>query len=193
MLLSADLFLFCTIHYYHMEMPHVILVNEKDEPTGTMEKMEAHQKGVLHRAFSVFIINDAGEMLLQQRALSKYHSPGLWTNACCSHPMPGEDTLTAAHRRLMEELGMDCPLQEIFTFTYRTEFDNGLTEYEYDHVLLGTYNGVVMPDKSEVNDYVLLPVARILQQLQEEQDKFTSWFQLAFPKVLQYLTVSSVR
>lgn len=116
----------------------VILVNELDQETGLMEKMEAHEKGLLHRAFSVFIMNDQGDMLLQQRALDKYHSGGLWTNACCSHPLPGEAVEAAAHRRLSEEMGFDCPLRELFQFTYRTEFDNGLIEHEYDHVWTGT-------------------------------------------------------
>src|SRR5215475_1033999 len=118
----------------------VILVDEDDFQVGTMEKMEAHRKALLHRAFSVFIFNTKGEMLLQQRALNKYHSAGLWTNACCSHPAPGESTLDAAEKRLLEEMGFITPLQEIFEFTYKTEFDNGLTEYEFDHVVVGTWD-----------------------------------------------------
>ena len=108
-----------------------------------MEKMEAHKKGLLHRAFSVFIFNGKGEMLLQQRALNKYHSGGLWTNACCSHPMPGEKTEDAADRRLKEELGFETPLEKIFDFVYKAEFDNGLTEYEFDHVFAGEYEGEI--------------------------------------------------
>src|SRR5687768_14206462 len=131
-------------------LPPVILVNEQDEPVGTMEKLEAHQKGLLHRAFSVFVVNKNGEMLLQQRAQDKYHSGGLWTNTCCSHPLPGENVLDASHRRLMEEMGFDCPLREIFSFTYRAEFDNGLTEHEFDHVFFGEYDGEVIPDTAEV-------------------------------------------
>src|ERR1700748_433460 len=114
----------------------VILVNEYDVPLGSMEKLEAHQKALLHRAFSVFIFNGKGEMLLQQRAKGKYHSPGLWTNACCSHPRPGEDTQAAALRRLHEELGFATELEKCFAFTYRTAFDNGLTEFEFDHVFI---------------------------------------------------------
>ncbi|CAL1519248.1 isopentenyl-diphosphate Delta-isomerase [Chitinophaga sp. MM2321] len=170
-----------------MNLPEVILVNESDVAIGTMEKMEAHRKGLLHRAFSVFIMNDAGDILLQQRALDKYHSPGLWTNACCSHQVPGETTEAAAHRRLQEELGFDCPLHEIFSFTYRTAFDNGLTEHEYDHVLMGTYNGTINPDRSEVNDYRYLSANRILELMEQEPARFTSWFRLALPKVLQHL------
>lgn len=162
----------------------VILVNEQDEATGVMEKMEAHRKGVLHRAFSVFIMNDNGEMLLQQRALDKYHSGGLWTNTCCSHPLPGETVEAAAHRRLFEEMGFDCALTSLFAFTYRTEFDNGLIEHEYDHVLVGTYNSIVNPDPREVNAWRYTSPAIISRQLQEQPAQFTSWFQLAFPKLI---------
>lgn len=165
----------------------VILVNEQDEVTGVMEKMEAHRKGLLHRAFSVFILNDAGEMLLQQRALDKYHSGGLWTNACCSHPFPGETVTQAAHRRLFEEMGFDCPLSELFQFTYRTDFDNGLIEHEYDHVLIGTFNGTINPNPQEVNDYRYMPVETITRLLQEQPAQFTSWFKLAFPKLIEHL------
>lgn len=165
----------------------VILVNEQDEVTGVMEKMEAHRKGLLHRAFSVFILNDAGEMLLHQRALDKYHSGGLWTNACCSHPLPGETVTQAAHRRLLEEMGFDCPLTELFQFTYRTDFDNGLIEHEYDHVLVGTYNGTINPNPQEVNDFRFIPVETVTRLLQEQPAQFTSWFRLAFPKVIEHL------
>jgi isopentenyl-diphosphate delta-isomerase len=170
-----------------MKSPDVILVNEQDEAIGTMEKMEAHEKGLLHRAFSVFIVNNAGEILLQRRALEKYHSAGLWTNACCSHPYPGEDTAAAAHRRLKEEMGFNCDLQEIFSFTYRTGFDNGLTEHEFDHVLLGTYNGSIVPEPSEVCDYRYLSPGEILELMEKEPAAFTIWFHRALPLVLQYL------
>src|ERR1044072_1062769 len=122
-------------------MEEVILVNERDEATGIMEKMEAHQKGVLHRAFSVFIFNNKNEMLLQQRAIKKYHSGGLWTKACCSHPRPGETKSDAALRRLYEELGFTTSIEKIFDFTYKASFENGLTENEFDHVFAGIYNG----------------------------------------------------
>src|SRR6185503_16709121 len=122
-------------------MQTVILVNEKDEVTGTAEKMEAHEKGLLHRAFSIFVFNSRGEVLMQQRAPGKYHSAGLWTNACCSHPRPGEKTEEAARRRLREELGFETALTEIFDFIYRAEFVNGLAEHEYDHVYVGEYDG----------------------------------------------------
>lgn len=180
--MPAGFFIFVLI----MEV-QVILVNERDEVTGVMEKMEAHQKGLLHRAFSVFIWNDNGEMLIHQRALDKYHSGGLWTNACCSHPFPGEATADAAHRRLLEEMGFDCPLSAAFQFTYRTDFDNGLIEHEFDHVLVGTYNGSIHPNPQEVHAYKYLPVAEITRLIQEQPAQFTSWFKLAFPKVIAHL------
>lgn len=171
-----------------MLLPPVILVNEQDEPVGTMEKLEAHQKGLLHRAFSVFVVNSNGEMLLQQRAQDKYHSGGLWTNTCCSHPLPGEDIVTASHRRLVEEMGFDCAVEEIFSFTYRKEFDNGLTEHEFDHVLIGTYDGAVEPDAAEVQAYRYLSLDAIRRLLEEEPDTFTHWFHLAFPKIAKFIT-----
>src|SRR6187399_3488331 len=120
-------------------MQNVILVNENDEVTGTAEKMEAHQKGWLHRAFSIFVFNSKGEMLIQQRAHTKYHSGGLWTNACCSHPRPGEATITAASRRIKEELGIDTRIDFAFHFIYQAGFENGLHEYEFDHVFIGNF------------------------------------------------------
>jgi len=161
----------------------VILVDESDRPLGTMEKMEAHRRAVLHRAFSVFIFNSRGEMLLQQRAQEKYHSAGLWTNACCSHPRPGEDTREAAMRRLREELGFTTPLEELFHFIYKSEFDNGLTEYEFDHVFVGTYDDAIHPNIAEVSDFRYYSTENIREHLQHGPDKFTSWFHLAFPLV----------
>jgi len=161
----------------------VILVNENDEEVGTMGKLEAHQKAVLHRAFSVFIINKKGEMLLQQRAKSKYHSAGLWTNACCSHPSPGEDTLDAANRRLVEEMGFSTPLTKMFEFTYKSPYDNGLTEHEFDHVYSGTYDGPIKPNPEEVKDYCFKSLDEIEATLQSHPSKYTSWFHIAFPKV----------
>jgi isopentenyl-diphosphate Delta-isomerase len=167
-----------------MQQPEeVILVDESDQPLGTMEKMEAHRRAVLHRAFSVFIFNSSGEMLLQQRAPDKYHSAGLWTNACCSHPRPGEDTREAAVRRLREELGFTTNLEKLFDFTYKSEFDNGLTEYEFDHVFVGTYDEAIYANKTEVSDCRYYSTENIRELLQHEPDKFTSWFHLAFPLV----------
>ena len=162
-------------------MEKVILVNEQDEQTGTIEKMEAHRKALLHRAFSVFIFNEKGEMLLQQRAMGKYHSPGLWTNACCSHPRPGESVEEAAGRRLKEEMGIEVKIEKIFDFIYKTEFDNGLTEFEFDHVYTGTYSGNLQPDKQEVKDYCFRSVADIEEDLKNRPEKYTSWFKIALP------------
>jgi isopentenyl-diphosphate delta-isomerase len=164
-------------------LQQVILVNEQDEPIGTMEKMEAHRKALLHRAFSVFIFNAKGEMLLQQRAKNKYHSAGLWTNACCSHPFPGEDIKAAAQRRLQEELGIVTPISKAFDFIYRASFDNGLTEFEFDHVFIGSYNGPIFPDKNEVSDYCFKSLDEIHTSLLSHPSKYTDWFRIAFPKV----------
>ena len=170
-----------------MSLPPVILVNEQDEPVGIMEKLEAHQKGLLHRAFSVFVTNAQGELLLQQRALDKYHSGGLWTNTCCSHPLPDEDIMAASHRRLMEEMGFDCPLREIFSFTYRAALNNDLTEFEFDHVLLGVYDGAVLADADEVLAHSFEPITAIYRRLKETPDAFTHWFHIAFPQVAEYM------
>jgi isopentenyl-diphosphate Delta-isomerase len=164
----------------------VILVNEQDEPIGVMEKMEAHLKGELHRAFSVFIFNSKGEMLLQQRAMGKYHSAGLWTNACCSHPMPGEDTADAATRRLQEEMGFTTSLLKIFDFVYKSEFEHGLTEHEFDHVFVGAWDGDIRPDKQEVLDYCYKSIDEIESSLLTHPQKYTAWFNIAFPRVLQW-------
>ena len=170
-----------------MQTAHVILVNQQDEITGTMEKMEAHRKGLLHRAFSIIIFNHRGEMLLQQRAATKYHSGNLWTNACCSHPMPGEDVLDAAYRRLQEEMGFVTMLEPAFHFTYRAALDNGLTEHEYDHVLIGYYDGPINPNAAEVKDYCFMKMESLNNQLMDYPDKYTTWFQIAFPQLEYYL------
>jgi isopentenyl-diphosphate delta-isomerase len=167
-------------------MEEVILVNGHDEPVGTMEKMAAHYEAALHRAFSVFLFNDRGEMLLQQRAKQKYHSGGLWTNACCSHPRPGEETIEAAKRRLKEEMGIKTSLQKIFDFTYKAAFDNGLTEHEYDHVFAGSYGGEIRPNKEEVQDYCFKKMEEIRSSLESHPHKYTAWFHIAFPKVFEW-------
>jgi len=168
----------------------VILVNDADEQLGVMEKIEAHRKAILHRAFSIFIFNAKGEMLLQQRAFNKYHSAGLWTNACCSHPAPGEDTAEAAVRRLQEEMGFTTSLEKIFDFTYRSEFENGLTEYEFDHVFAGTWNGMISPDKDEVNDYCFKTLDEIQTSLLSHPQKYSAWFHIAFPLVEEWASRS---
>ena len=169
-----------------MRAEQVILVDEKDIPVGVAEKMEAHQKGMLHRAFSVFIFNSKGEMLLQQRALHKYHSGGLWTNACCSHPNPGEETLAAAQRRLKEEMGFEVPVEKVFDFMYKTEFDNGLTEYEFDHVFTGEYDDQVDFNKNEVMDFCYKDIQGIRNSLQMHPEKYSAWFHLAFPGIEEW-------
>jgi len=172
-------------------MEHVILVNESDEVIGTMEKIEAHEKALLHRAFSVFIFNQQGEMLLQQRALKKYHSGGLWTNACCSHPRPNEETINAASRRLTEEMGFSTPLSKAFDFTYKTAFENGLTEYEFDHVFVGTYDGVINFNTDEVAAYTYMSLDTIEKQINSNPEKYTAWFIIAFPKLKAWLQQQS--
>lgn len=169
-------------------MKEVILVDDNDVAIGSMEKMLAHEKALLHRAFSVFIFNSRGEMLLQQRADKKYHSAGLWTNACCSHPAPGEDTGEAAARRLKEELGFTTPLHKAFSFTYRTDFDNGLTENEFDHVYTGIYDGQIIADIDEVQSYRYMPLEKIEEKIKNEPDIFTSWFIIAFPEIKKWWT-----
>lgn len=161
----------------------VMLVNEADEITGEMEKLEAHRRGVLHRAFSVFIFNNRGELLLQRRALDKYHSPGLWTNTCCSHPSPGEELGQAARRRLLEEMGFTAPLDKLFSFIYQAEFANGLVEHEFDHVLAGVYEGPLRPDPAEVMEAAYYPLSQITTMLENDPETFTVWFRIAFPRV----------
>jgi isopentenyl-diphosphate Delta-isomerase len=167
-------------------LEEVILVDRDDRETGVMEKMEAHEKGVLHRAFSVFIFNKSGEMLLQQRAITKYHSGGLWTNACCSHPRPGELTMNAAERRLEEELGFKTTIHKVFDFTYKAAFDNGLTEHEFDHVFVGNYNEHISPNPEEVKDVTFMSMDNILQSLQNSPARYTAWFHIAFPKMYEW-------
>ncbi|MCU0387237.1 MAG: isopentenyl-diphosphate Delta-isomerase [Chitinophagaceae bacterium] len=168
-------------------MTEVVLVNEQDEAVGTMEKMEAHRKPHLHRAFSIFIFNNQNEMLLQRRALSKYHSGGLWTNACCSHPFPDEAITDAAIRRLKEELGVYTPLEKAFHFIYQAEFDNGLYEHEFDHVFIGSYNGMLHPNPEEVADYCFKSMQEIRNDLELSPEKFTPWFKIALPYLEAYM------
>lgn len=164
-------------------MEQVILVNEQDIELGVMEKMEAHEKALLHRAFSIFIFNDRHELLLQQRAISKYHSGGLWTNTCCSHPRPGEAVADAALRRLKEEMGFETTLSKAFDFTYKAPFSNGLTEHEFDHVFTGTYNGIIEPNADEVESYAYYSLTEVDEMMQKNPNDFTVWFHIAFPKV----------
>jgi isopentenyl-diphosphate delta-isomerase len=166
-----------------MELSQVILVNERDEPTGVIGKMEAHERGFLHRAFSIFIFNSKGELLLQQRALNKYHSAGLWTNTCCSHPQPGEETLAVAHRRLQEEMGFTTALEKVFDFIYKADVDNELTEFELDHVFAGHYDGPVEYNREEVMNVQYKSMAELKRSIQENPFMYTIWFRLAFPNI----------
>ena len=158
----------------------VILVDENDNPIGTMPKMEAHEKAMLHRAFSVFILNANDEVLLQQRANDKYHSAGLWTNTCCSHPHPGEDTLGAARRRLKEEMGMEADLQFVFKFMYKAPFDNLLTEHEIDHVFIGKTNQLPVINPEEVASYKYMKPEEIKLDMEQNPQSYTVWFRIIF-------------
>jgi isopentenyl-diphosphate Delta-isomerase len=169
-----------------MKEQEVVLVNENDEPIGLMEKMEAHQKGLLHRAFSVFIFDTKGNMLLQQRAADKYHGAHLWTNACCSHPFANETVKDAAQRRLKEELGFTTELHEIFFFTYHAKVENDLIEHEFDHVFAGEYDKDIYPNVSEVADFTYRPIDQIKKEIEVHPEKFTSWFKIAFPKIEEW-------
>jgi isopentenyl-diphosphate Delta-isomerase len=164
----------------------VIIVDENDRPVGTMEKLEAHQKGMLHRAFSVIVFNSKKEILLQQRALNKYHSPGLWTNTCCSHPRPGEDTLAAAKRRLNEEMGLTLELEHQFSFIYRTDFDNGLTEHELDHVYFCYTDAQPVINTEEANDFKWLSFEVIQKEIKQKPESFSSWFKLVIQKMTEF-------
>jgi len=164
-------------------MEQVVLVDEFDNEIGVMEKILTHEKALLHRAFSVFVFNEKGQLLLQQRAFSKYHSPGLWTNTCCSHPRPNESTYDAANRRLVEEMGFECELVYQFNFIYKAELDQGLTEHEFDHVFFGLYNGEVNPNSEEVLDYKYVDVQDVLSDMDLNPDKYTVWFKIIFNKV----------
>ena len=158
----------------------VILVDENDNPIGTMPKMEAHEKAMLHRAFSVFILNANEEVLLQQRANDKYHSAGLWTNTCCSHPHPGEDTLGAARRRLKEEMGMEADLQFVFKFMYKAPFDNLLTEHEIDHVFIGKTDQLPVINPEEVASYKYMKPEDIKLDMEQNPQSYTVWFRIIF-------------
>jgi len=169
------------------EKDMVILVNEQNEWQGMMDKVAAHKEGLLHRAISVFIVNEKKELLLQQRADGKYHSGGLWSNTCCSHPMQGESTFMAAHRRLREELGFDCELQAAFILRYKAAMDNGLVENEYDHVYFGTYSGTLQPDPDEVKAYRYVRTDELQQEINANPGAFTAWLHLALPRFIKYL------
>ncbi len=165
----------------------VVLVNEQDEKVGLIGKMEAHEKALLHRAFSVFTFNNKGELLLQQRAATKYHSPLLWTNTCCSHQRDGETSIEAGKRRLKEGMGFVCELKEVFSFVYKVSFDNGLTEHELDHVLIGDYNNDPIVNKEEVESFKWMSVEDVKFDIEKNSNIYTAWFIIIFDKYYNFI------
>ena len=170
-----------------MAEEHVILVNEKDQEIGLMPKLEAHQKAVLHRAFSVFIFNSENELMLQQRASNKYHSPNLWTNTCCSHPREGESNIEAGKRRLKEEMGFITSLEPMFSFVYKAKFENGLTEHEFDHLLLGYYDKTPFINTIEVSEWKWMSLDKIVLEIKKKPEDFTVWFKIIFDRFYKYI------
>lgn len=167
------------------ERNKVVLVSNQDQEISEMDKLEAHQKGLLHRAFSIFIFNSQGEMLLQQRADHKYHGGGLWTNACCSHPQKGEDLLLSAKNRLIFEMGLTCDIKRIFSFIYKAEVENNLIEHEFDHVFVGFTNTDPKLNAEEVKNFQWIQPGILLQKITEEPEKFTTWFKMVVERVLK--------
>lgn len=168
----------------------VILVDENDNKIGLMPKMEAHEKALLHRAFSVFIFNDRNELMLQQRAKHKYHTPGLWTNTCCSHQRDGETNIEAGKRRLQEEMGFVTDLEERTAFIYKAPFDNGLTEYEYDHIMVGYYNNDPIINEDEVAHWKWVTLDAVNKDISENPQIYTAWFKIIFEKFYKFINVS---
>lgn len=173
-----------------MNEEQVILVNEYDEQIGLMPKLEAHEKAVLHRAFSVFVFNNKNELMLQQRALHKYHSPGLWTNTCCSHQRDGESNLQAGIRRLQEEMGFVTPLKETISFIYKAPFDNGLTEHELDHIMVGSYEDAPIINPDEVADWKWMPLEDVKQDIDDNPQLYTAWFKIIFEKFYEHIKIA---
>ncbi len=169
----------------------LILVDNNDQQVGKLEKLLVHQQGVLHRAFSVFIFNTKGELLLQQRADGKYHSPGLWSNTCCSHPKPGEELKDAVKRRLKEEMGLHSSTEFIFNFIYKASFENGLTEHEFDHVFFGIDDAIPVPDTTEVKDWRYIHLKDLKEDLEKNPLQYTVWLKICFEKVIEYLENNS--
>jgi len=164
----------------------VILVDENNNEIGTEEKLAAHKAGKLHRAFSIFVFNPEGKLLLQKRAASKYHSGGLWTNACCSHPRPDEKLEEAIHRRLTEEMGFDCNLSHAFDFVYSADFSNGLKEHEFDHVFIGTYDGTIKPNPSEADSFKWIDPIKLKDDTKIHPEKYSEWFKISIDRVLDF-------
>lgn len=165
----------------------VVLVDNEDNEIGTMGKKEAHDCGVLHRAFSVFVFNENNELLLQQRAFSKYHSPGLWTNTCCSHPLSGEDVEQSAHQRLFKEMGFDCIINKAFEFLYKVDVGKGIIEHEYDYVFIGTCNDEPTVNHREVAAWKYMSMEDIRNDIENHPENYTEWFKIAFEKIVDYL------
>lgn len=164
----------------------IILVDEHDNEVGSIEKMEAHRNGgKLHRAFSIFVFNSAGELMLQQRAKTKHHWAGFWTNTCCSHPAVGESLEQAAQRRLQEEMGFTCPLKKVFSFTYRAHFTNGLSEYEFDHFFIGKYDDAPKPNLEEVGAWKWISAQDLREDIARNPGAFTPWFKIGLERVLK--------
>jgi len=170
-----------------MSEEKVILVDKNDKQVGLMPKLEAHEKGILHRAFSIFIFNSKYELLLQKRASSKYHSGGLWTNTCCSHPREGEDTLDAANRRLDEEMGIKTSLRKVYDFIYKAELDNQLTEHEFDHVFYGVFDNDPILNEDEAEDFKWVDMETLNNDIIKNEDNYTVWFKIAFEYFYNYL------
>lgn len=170
---------------------YVVLVDNKDNQIGLMEKQAAHVNPTLHRAFSIFIFNSKGEMLLQQRALTKYHTPGLWTNTCCSHPRDGESLQQATKRRLMEEMGMECDLKEVFSFIYKADVMQGLIEHEFDHVFVGTTDVTPIINREEVESYKYDTIENIKKDIEKNPENYTAWFKIAFAKLLPVISTEA--
>ena len=170
-----------------MKEENVILVDEQDQQIGLMPKLEAHEKAILHRAFSVFVLNDKNEVMLQQRAHQKYHSPLLWTNTCCSHQREGETNIEAGTRRLQEEMGFVTELRELFHFIYKAPFDNGLTEHEFDHVMIGRYNGAPEINPEEVETWKWMAIDDIKNDMRVNPQHYTVWFKIIFDEFYHFL------
>lgn len=168
---------------------YIIAVDELDKEIGSIEKMEAHYKGILHRAFSILVFNSNNQLLLQKRSLKKYHSPGLWTNTCCSHPRYGETLKDAVYRRIKEEMGFTCKLEERFSFVYKVEFEDNLFENEYDHVFIGKYDGDIIPNKEEVDDFKWVDINYIREDIKVNPELYTYWFKVLIDKIEGYSNI----
>ncbi len=165
-----------------MLMEHVILVDKNDKELGTEERIKAHREGKLHRAFSIFVFNSKGELLMQRRAANKYHTAGLWSNTCCSHPQPGEPIEKAVHRKLKQEMGFDCMLEKKFSFIYKVNFENGLWEHEFDHVYIGQFDGRPNPNPEEADEWKWINIDELKKDIKKHPGRYTPWFRIAIEK-----------